>query len=87
MIDFVELRSETYRYITEDSDDENKKAKGTKKCVIKQKLNLKILKIIKKQLILKIKGYLKKKLNVDSQEENHKEFIRSNRLILRSQQR
>ena len=35
MTDFVELRSETYRYITEDSDDENKKAKGTKKCVIK----------------------------------------------------
>ena len=34
---FVALRRKTYSYLTDDSN-ENKKAKGTKTCVIKQKL-------------------------------------------------
>ena len=34
---FIGLRAEPYRYLIDDSS-EDKKAKGTKKCVIKQKL-------------------------------------------------
>ena len=35
MIEFVGLRAKTYAYLMDD-DSEHKKAKGTKKCVIKQ---------------------------------------------------
>ena len=42
---FTPLRPKTYNYSTNDQV-ENKKAKGTKKCIIKQKkLNLKIIKM------------------------------------------
>ena len=42
---FTPLRPKTYNYSTNDQV-ENKKTKGTKKCVIKQKkLNLKIIKM------------------------------------------
>ena len=34
MIEFVALRPKTYSYLTDDCE-EDKKAKGTKKCVIK----------------------------------------------------
>ena len=37
MIEFVGLRAKTYSYLIDDSS-EDKKAKGTKKCVIKRKL-------------------------------------------------
>ena len=37
MKEFAGLRSKTYAYLIDD-DSENKKAKGTKKCVIKQGL-------------------------------------------------
>ena len=36
MTKFVELRAKTYSYLMDDSS-EDKKAKGTKKCVIKRK--------------------------------------------------
>ena len=39
MIDFVGLRTNTYSYLIDD-DSEDKKAKFTKKCVIKRKLKL-----------------------------------------------
>ena len=35
--EFVGLRAKTYSYL-KDNNDEDKKAKGTKKCVIKRKL-------------------------------------------------
>ena len=35
MKEFPVLRSKTYSYLTDDSD-KNKKAEGTKKCLIKQ---------------------------------------------------
>ena len=39
MIEFVALRPKTYAYaINVDKDNEVKKAKGTKRCVIKEKL-------------------------------------------------
>ena len=37
IIEFVALRSKTYSYLTDDGTG-HKKAKGTKKCVIKQRL-------------------------------------------------
>ena len=37
MKEFVGLRAKTYSYL-KDNNDEDKKAKGTKKCVIKRKL-------------------------------------------------
>ena len=39
IIDFVGLRANTYSYLIDDGS-EYKKAKGTKKCVIKRKLKL-----------------------------------------------
>ena len=37
MIEFVRLRAETYAYLMDDNT-ETKKAKGTKKCVVKRRL-------------------------------------------------
>ena len=44
MKEFVELRAKIYAYLMVD-DSEYKKAKGTKKCVIKRRLMFKIVKI------------------------------------------
>ena len=38
MKEFIGLRAKTYIYL-KDNNDEDKKAKGTKKCVIKRKLS------------------------------------------------
>ena len=38
MKDFVRWRTKTYSYLKENNDDEDKKVKGTRKCVIKRKL-------------------------------------------------
>ena len=52
---FVGLRAKTYRQLLDDGS-EGKKAKGTKKCIIKkEKLDLKIIKTVQKQLNLRIK--------------------------------
>ena len=40
MIEFVGLRAETYAYLMDD-DNEHKKAKGRKKCVIQKRLMFK----------------------------------------------
>ena len=40
MIKFIGLRAKTYAYLMDD-DSEHKKAKGTKKCVIKRRLMFK----------------------------------------------
>ena len=42
---FFGLRAKTYSYL-KDSNEEDKKAKCRKKCVIKRNLNLKIIKIV-----------------------------------------
>ena len=44
MKEFVGLREKTYSYL-KDKNDENKKTKGTNKCVIKN-VNLKIIKTV-----------------------------------------
>ena len=43
MKEFVELRAKTYSYL-KDNDDEYKRAKGTKKCVIKRTLKFQVYK-------------------------------------------
>ena len=45
MKQFLRLRAKTYNYLIDD-ENEDKKAKGTKRRVIKKKLNLKIIKIV-----------------------------------------
>ena len=47
MIKFVGLRVKTSSYLIDDSS-ENKKVKGTKKCIIKRKLKFKIIKTLSK---------------------------------------
>ena len=70
------LRPKTYSYVTGDND-ENKKVKGTKKCAIKRKLKFEYYKNCLEANQLE-KDKEKKLL------ENHKEFIRNHRLLLKS---
>ena len=53
MKEFVALKVKTYNYL-KDNDDEDKKAKGTEKSVIKRKLKFKDYKKYLKQLNLKM---------------------------------
>ena len=66
-----------------------KRAKGTKKCVIKRKLKYENYKnyLEATKLENKIKNLDKKKINIDNLKKNHKEFIRNNKSILKTQQR
>ena len=82
------LRAKTYSYLLDDSSD-NKKAKGTKKCVIKRKLKFESYKnCLKISQLDNKRSYLgKSKINVDSLKSDHKEFIKFNKLILKTQQR
>ena len=54
MTEFVALRPKTYSYLTDDCE-ENKKAKGTKKCVIKRRLKFNDYKdcVLNNQIVLK----------------------------------
>ena len=87
MKEFTALRAETCNYLTNNSD-QDKKAKGTKKCVIKRKLRFEDYKncLEATQLENKINQLEKNKIHVDSLGANHKEFIKINTLILKSQQ-
>ena len=51
---FVWLRGKTYSYLTDDGS-EDKKAKGTKRCVMKRNFRFENYKIVYKQLNLRIK--------------------------------
>ena len=46
MTEFIALKPKTYAYLMDDDDGEVKKAKGTKKCVIKKSLDLMITKTV-----------------------------------------
>ena len=54
MTEFVTLRPKTYSYLTDDCE-EDKKAKGTKKCVIKRRLKFSDYKdcLLNNEIILK----------------------------------
>ena len=78
MTKFVGLRAKTYSYLIDDGS-EDKKAKGTKKCVIKRKLKLENYKscLEATQLDNKINYLEKNKIDIDS----IKEFIKNNKSI------
>ena len=55
-IKFVALRAKIYSYLIDDSSEEKKEAKGTKKCVIKRKIKFEnYKKTVWKQHNLRIK--------------------------------
>ena len=64
---------------------EDKKAKGTKECVIKRELKFENYKncLEATQLDNKINYLEKNKISVDRLKKDHKEFIRNNKLILK----
>ena len=74
----------TYSHLTDDGS-EDKKAKGTKKCVIKRKLKFENYKscLEETQLENKINYLEKNNIDIDS----IKEFIKNNKLILKIQQK
>ena len=90
MVKFVRLRGKTYSYLINDSS-EDKKAKDTKKCVIKRKLKFKNYKncLAATQLGNKMNYLEKKKLTqiVSFVTRKHREFIKNNKSILKTQQR
>ena len=88
MTKFVGLRAKTYSYLIDDGS-EDKKAKGTKKRVIKIKLKFENHKICLEatQVENKANNQEKNKTDIDPIKENHKEFIKNNKSILKAQQR
>ena len=80
---FVGLRAKTYSYLIDDGSVD-KKAKGTKKCVIKRKLKFKNYKncLEATQLENKINYLEKNKIDINS----IKEFIKNNKSILKIHQ-
>ena len=70
------MHPKNYSYL-KDSNDECKKAKGTKNCVVKANLNFQDYKnCLKASAIIKIVNYLEKKpTNVDSLREDKKNSI------------
>ena len=88
MTKFVGLKAKAYSYLIDDAS-EDKKAKSTQKCVIKRELKFEI----SKNCLEATKGDKKinylggNKTNIDSLQENQKEFIKNNKLLLQIQQR
>ena len=78
MKDSVGLRAKTYRYLTDDNDENNKVKKVQKKCAIKRKLKYEGYKhcLEAAQLENKINHLEKSNIRVDNPLENHKEFIK-----------
>ena len=83
MKEFVDLRAKTYSYLKE-NNDENKKAKGTKKCVIKIELKFQDYKncLNAAKIDEKLKYLELKKINVHKL----KELVK-NKTILKAEQR
>ena len=73
MKEFVRLKAKTYSYLN-DNNDKNKKAKSTKKCVIKRKIKFQDYKncLEAAQIENKINHLEKTKFDVDSLIENKK---------------
>ena len=82
MKEFVGLIAKAYRYL-KDKNDEDKKAKGAKTCVTKRKLKFQdytsCLEAV--QIENKISHLGKNKLDVNSLQEDQKEFIKNNKLV------
>ena len=81
---FVSLRPKAY---VKDNDDENKKAKPRKRCVLKRNIKFKDFKNCQKasQLINKVSCLENKGINADSLKENHRKFVENSKSLLRKQ--
>ena len=81
---FVGLRAKAYSYLKDDGS-EDKKAKSAKKCVIKRKLKFESYKncLEAAQIENNINHLEKNNIYVDI----HKDFVKKNKLILKTQQR
>ena len=89
MTKFVCLGAKTYGYLIDDGR-EDKKAKGTKMCVIKGKFKFENYKNCLQaiQRDNKISYLEKNKTDIDSLEKDHKEFFKKNsKFILKTQKR
>ena len=88
MTEIVELRAKNYSYFI-DYGSKDIKAKGTKKCVIKTKLKFENYNnCLEATQLEKKKTHLEKnKTDIDSLKKDHKKSIKSNKLILKIQQR
>ena len=88
IIRFVGLKAKIYSYLI-DHGKEDKRAKGTKKCVIKGRLKFENYKncFEANELDNEINYLEKYEINVDSLKKDHKEFIKNNELLLKKQQR
>ena len=81
---FVGLREKPYSYV-KDNNDEEEKQKSKKKYIIKRKLKFEDYKncVEAAEIENKIKHLEKNEIGIDSP----KEFIKNNRLILKTQQK
>ena len=88
MKEFIRLRANTYSYL-KDNNDRDKKAKDTKKCVIKRKLKFEDYKncLEAAQIENKINYLEKNEIDVHSLSKHQKEFRKINKLILKTHQR
>ena len=85
MKELLGLRAKSYSCLIEDGSDD-KKAKRTKKCIIKRKINNKNC-LEETQLENKINHIGKKKeIDADTFTKDHQEFLKSNKLISKVQQ-
>ena len=80
MKEFVALRAKTYAYLMDDDDSEKKKAKGTKKCVIKRELMFENYKdsLFNDEIILKSQQRFKSDYHEVYTEEVNKIVLSSN---------
>ena len=88
MKEFVGLIAKTYSQL-KDNYHEDKKAKGTKKCVIKRKLKFQDYKDCLKasQIDRKINYLRKTQFHLECFRVDQTEFVKNNKLILKIQQR
>ena len=88
MKEFVGLRAKAYSYF-KDNKDKDKRAKGTKKCAIKRNLKFQDYKNCFEavQIENNINHLEEIKIQADRLKEGQKEFVKNNKLILKTQQR
>ena len=88
MKEFVGLRAKTYSCL-KDNNDKDKKTKGTKKCVIKRKLIFQDYKncLEATKIQNKINHLEKNEIEAKSLKKDKKEFLKNNKLILKTEQR
>ena len=86
--EFVTLRAKIYIYLIVDGS-EDKKAKGTKKCVVKRKLKFENYKNLSEatQLESKRNHLENNEIHLHSLKKDYKEFIKNNALILKTRKR